>query len=79
MTALDDILRTRGEPIGHHDRHTAQATITWNTQGWILEAPPTTDGRQRKYLPCDECGKPMMVEMNVVSITCDGCLKSRED
>ena len=57
---------------GTHDNH-ANVTITFNSQGEILEAPPAADGSRRKYLPCDCCGRVDAVPLNVVSGICEPC------
>jgi hypothetical protein len=44
-------------------------TFTWNMQAYQLLSP---DGTQQ-LLPCEHCGQPQWVRLNVVSILCDIC------
>lgn len=44
-------------------------TFTWNMQAYQLLSP---DGTQH-VLPCETCGQPEWVRLNVVSTLCNTC------
>lgn len=73
----DEVLKNTGEPRGSHDRH-GNVTITFNSQGWILNAPRAPGGEHLKWMPCEHCGAIRAVPLNVVSCHCDNeCASAR--